>query len=885
MARKTMGIKSRVSLMNIRHRLTFKVFLTALLCSTIFVGLSSILQVWLNFQAEKANIKEHLSFIEKSYLPSIAGSVYNLDEPQIRLLLQGVLQLKGIEYSEVFYNFGEENLNITEGIPKGFGNIVHEYPIRHQTRKGELINVGKLTVRAGYQSFWYHFGHLSPLSLLINTFQIFLTALIMLIIFQFLVSRHLTTMARYARGLSFDNLESVLKLNRRTKPDEIEMVIGAINDLRERLKEDIEKRSQQEVELRHAYERFSRVVDSLDAVVYVADMENHEILFANKHLRDLVGDIVGKTCWKVFQSGPTGPCPFCSNKKLVDEHRNPTGIYLWEHLNSINGRWYECRDQAIRWTDGRIVRLEVATDITKRKQAEKQLQESEERYRFLVENTADGHFICEYPSGSFIFLNQTMFALLIHTQESAKTLTIWDTIEKGDHEGLRKSIQGGGGKAPGIDSEVRNIIRRDGSKFRAEVSTSLVSYRDKVVLQGVLKDISEKEILMSQLQQAQKMEAIGHLAGGVAHDYNNMLAVILGYSELSLLSIDPKEPIYQNLLEISKAAVRSQSVTRQLLAFARKEAIQPQVLDINTAIESMLKMIRRLIGEDIDFFWHPNPEIWPIRMDPSQIDQILANLCVNAKDAIVNTGKISIETSTITYDARYCAEHSGFIQGDFVVLTVTDNGIGMDKQTLEKIYDPFFTTKGVGKGTGLGLSTVYGIAKQNKGFIKVHSEIGFGTSFQIHLPRYKGEILKRAEKIEKEIPMGKGEMVLVVEDEASTLKMIEKFLPMLNYRCLSAHTPAEALRLAQIHTKDISLLMTDVVMPEMNGRELVEQLTGQIPQIKSLYMSGYTADEIGDRGVIREGVHFIQKPFSIKDLALKIKMVIDQPSGESREPA
>lgn len=528
--------------------------------------------------------------------------------------------------------------------------------------------------------------------------------------------------------------------------------------------------------------------------------------------------------------------------------------------------------------DGNVVRVTGnIMNITERRVAERELQESEERYRSLVENTIDGYFVCEIPSGKFIFLNQPICVLLGHTMQSAISLTLWDAIDASEHEQIRKSIQERSeGKTPIFENDIRNIIRKDGSKFRAEVSTSLVTYKGKEVLQGVLKDVTERERLILQLQQAQKMEAIGKLAGGVAHDYNNMLSVILGYSELSLLHTQPGEPIYENLLEINKAAERSKSVTRQLLAFARKEAIDPQVLDLNTTIESMLKMIRRLIGENIDLTWRPKAGKWLIRMDPSQIDQILANLCVNAKDAITNVGKITIETSTVTFDEHYCAEHAGFVPGDFVMLAVTDNGSGMDRKTLERIYEPFFTTKGPGKGTGLGMSTVYGIVKQNKGMVEVDSEIGLGTTIRIYLPRSKGEPAIDKLRAGKDIPLGHGETVLVVEDESATLKLVERFLSLLQYKCLSANTPDEALEVAQLHASEISLLMTDVIMPGMNGRELSERLIGQFPQIKCIYMSGYTANEIDDHGVLEEGVHFIKKPFSREDLALKIRMVLNE---------
>jgi signal transduction histidine kinase/ActR/RegA family two-component response regulator len=383
-----------------------------------------------------------------------------------------------------------------------------------------------------------------------------------------------------------------------------------------------------------------------------------------------------------------------------------------------------------------------------------------------------------------------------------------------------------------------------------------------------------------QFRQAQKMEAVGRLAGGVAHDYNNMLSVILGYSDLVMEKVGPQDPIYEDLNEILKAGKRSEDITRQLLAFARQQTIAPKVLDLNQTVESMLKMLRRLIGEDLDMSWNPSKRLWQIKMDPSQIDQLLANLCVNARDAITDVGKITIETGKMTFDEAYCANHVGFVSGDFVMLAVSDDGCGMDKETQEKIFEPFFTTKGIGKGTGLGLATVYGIAKQNGGFVNVYSEIGHGTTFKIYLPRYQGTHFEEQKKAIGPLSEGRNESILIVEDEEQTLKLTEKMLLDIGYRTLATTMPSEAIQFAEAHA-DISLLITDVVMPEMNGRELSERIKGACSNSRTLFMSGYTANVIAHRGVLEEGVNFIQKPFSKRTLAMKVRDVLDDKSNNS----
>jgi PAS domain S-box-containing protein len=387
----------------------------------------------------------------------------------------------------------------------------------------------------------------------------------------------------------------------------------------------------------------------------------------------------------------------------------------------------------------------------------------------------------------------------------------------------------------------------------------------------------EHKVLQHQMIQAQKMESVGRLAGGVAHDFNNMLSVILGYAELIIAKLAPEDPMHDEMLEIFDAAKRSRDITRQLLAFARKQTIAPEVLDPNETLEGMLKMLRRLIGEDIDLAWLPGRNVWPLEMDPSQIDQVLANLFVNARDAITGVGKITLETSNITLDNAYCADHEGFVPGQFVLLAVSDDGCGMDRETLDVIFEPFFTTKDRYQGTGLGLATVYGIVKQNNGCINVYSEPGKGTTFRIYLPRYMGETKEVKAPSAADVPMGRGEMILLVEDEQVIMKMGQTMLERLGYQVWVAETAGKALQLAQEHGNGIDLLITDVVMPEMNGRDLADRLHALHPSIKTLFMSGYTADIIAHRGILDDGVNFLQKPFSMHDLAAKVRLALERP--------
>ncbi len=521
-------------------------------------------------------------------------------------------------------------------------------------------------------------------------------------------------------------------------------------------------------------------------------------------------------------------------------------------------------------------------DITERKKAEIELIQSKQLMDSVINGIAEPIFVKD-ENHCWIMHNDAFYQMMGHDHETLLGKSDYDFFPENEADIFweRDNIVQASDK-PNVNEEKITI------KGQTRIlSTSKSSFNNPITgkrnIVAIIRDITDAKAMEAQLRQAQKMESVGILAGGVAHDYNNMLSIIIGYSESALEILTPDDPLYEDITEILKAGKRSTEITRQLLAFARQQTIAPRVIDLNDSIEGMLKMLRRLIGEDIDLAWRPEANLWPLKIDPTQIDQILANLCVNARDAIPGVGQLTIETKNISFDEEYCMGHKGFISGDYLMLAVSDNGSGIAPDILEKIFEPFFTTKGLHQGTGLGLSTVYGIVKQNNGFVNVYSEIEKGTTIKCYLPIHSGKGGRERLESDQKIQLGNDETILMVEDDKSILKLGERMLNGLGYTVLSASTPAEAIKIFKENMEKIKLLLTDVVMPGMNGRELSDRLRNLSPNLKTLYMSGYTANVIADRGVLEEGVFFIPKPLSKKELSFKVREVLDNGKGSGLE--
>ena len=528
----------------------------------------------------------------------------------------------------------------------------------------------------------------------------------------------------------------------------------------------------------------------------------------------------------------------------------------------------------------RVQELETIED--ERRRAAEALREIEERFRQVYDEAPVGYHEVD-KEGRVIRVNRRELEMLGYTEQELLGHPVWKFVV--EEEMTRQVIMAKiAGDVSFHETFERTYRRKDGTTLPVLIEDRVISDEKGRItgIRSMIEDITERrraeEALRKseeQLRQWQRVEAIGRLAGGVAHDFNNLLMTIKGCSELLLGELDSGDSRREEVEEIRKAAERATALTRQLLAFGRRQVLQPQVLDLNEVVANMDRMLQRLIGEDIQLLTVLDPELWPVKVDPGQIEQVIMNLAVNARDAMRGGGKLTIETANLVLDENYARRHVSVKPGPCVMLAVTDNGCGMDKETQSHLFEPFFTTKAKGEGTGLGLSTVYGIVKQSGGNIWAYSESGLGTTFKIYLPRVEETVKRYKPKLAPTVAPGGSETILLVEDEEAVRAIVSKILQNKGYTVLEAHHGHEALRICKDHQGPIHLMVTDVIMPHMSGSELAERLTSLRPELRVLFMSGYPDNAIVHHGVLGAGTSFLQKPFTLSALEGKVRDLLD----------
>ena len=647
---------------------------------------------------------------------------------------------------------------------------------------------------------------------------------------------------------------------------------------------DITSQKKMESSLQVGEIRYQSLFNSIRDAILVANTDR-EIIDCNPAFTDLfeysLEEIKGKKIKYVYADTEDYEQMDAQLRKHLDDRKFQMVI----HYKKKTGETFPGETSAfyLQEPGGEVAGfIGLIRDISGRLEQQKALEKSEHKFREIFHNTQDVLFLQrrgENPlQQGFLEVNRTAQHLLGYSYDELMEMTPGDFVNMPEDEAQQVRNEYNANKTVSFET---TITTKGGQEIPVEMRDHHFTLDSEAVVLSVVKDISnrkkaeeERKQYEAQLRQAQKMEAVGRLAGGIAHDFNNKLTVILGQADLALTT-NPPDKMKETLETIKKSAQESADLTSKLLGFARKQPIDPHIIDLNETVSAMLSMLKKLIGENINLAWIPAGNVWPVKLDPAQVDQLLANLLVNARDAIDDVGKVTIETANVTFDEEYCRTHHGFELGDYVMVAVSDDGCGMDEDTLSDIFEPFFTTKSKEKGTGLGLATVYGIVKQNNGFINVYSEPGEGTTFKIYLPKEGGEAEPVTRQRESDLVQGGSETIIVVEDDPDILHLAQVTLERWGYSVFTANSAQEALRLAEKQVKDIHLVITDVVMPEMNGRELAASILSISPQIKILFMSGYTENGIVHQSILEDQVEFIQKPYSPVTLARKVREVLD----------
>ncbi len=635
--------------------------------------------------------------------------------------------------------------------------------------------------------------------------------------------------------------------------------------------------------------RFSKsILNSIMDPMTVINLADYHILEVNQAFLDFVGhsreEVIGRPCYQAVRKLEE-PCAqgglFCP----LESAKSSRDSFIVEHVfKKDDGREFifEKSISPLVNKEGKVVQvIQLSRDITKRKQAEDELKREKEFREIIFDSIPDAISIIDAGSYAILDVNQAFLDEVGLQRNDVIGKHCFEVTHhrsgpcnSADHPcPLHQS------KALSESTFVEHIHQGEhGQKLHVEIACHPFPGKDghSIHFVHICRDITSRKKLEAQLNLAQKMEAVGRLAGGLAHDFNNILSAILGYCQLALQKLEPGDQVTRDLTQIEKAGKRAATLTRQLLAFSRRQVLEPKVIDLNQVVTGLKDMLARMIGEDIELKTFLDPELGMVKADPGQIEQVIANLAVNARDAMPSGGKLSIETANVYLDAAYAAQHQDCEPGPYVMLAVTDTGTGIDREVLPQVFEPFFTTKEVGKGTGLGLAIVYGIVKQSDGNIQVYSEKGQGTTFKIYLPRVEEKADSSRPEISPFSSMpGGSETILLVEDDEMVRDMVEQILTDSGYRVLVAPDGEAAMALCREQGGAVDLLLSDMVLPRQSGHEIAGLMLEKYPGLKVLFMSGYTESAAMERGALGQGANFLAKPFSVPGLLAKVRQVLD----------
>lgn len=634
-------------------------------------------------------------------------------------------------------------------------------------------------------------------------------------------------------------------------------------------------------ELRRSEKKYRQIVDTAREGIWVID-DQARTTFANRALENMLGcepgemlgrsvfDFVDQDEWARTAQGlerrRRGVAERQDQKYI---HKDGSAVWVLMEASPLS-------DDAGHYTGA----LAMVTDVTERRRAEDALRASEERYRLLFDNNPLPIWLTDLDFSRFLAVNQAALQLFGYERAEFLALSLSQLLSSAELDEVRENIAEMA--VEGVHHANRRPLKKNGEVVEVAITSQTFVIDARRVALVIARDMTERNRLEAQLAQSRKMEAIGILAGGVAHDFNNLLSIMVTYTAFALDALKQGDPLRADIEQVAKAGDRAVSLTRQLLAFSRQQILEPVVIDLNATVASIEPMLRRLLGESIDMSLVSEPSLGRVSADPGQIEQVIMNLVANARDAMPTGGELTIETANVSVTSATSSTAAGLKQGQHVMLAVGDTGSGMDAITRERIFEPFFTTKGLGKGTGLGLSTVLGIVQQSGGHLELQSELGKGTRFEVYLPRVDRAVAPIPASASGTAVQGGHETILVVEDDEQVLNLTRSILRRNGYDVLVASNGGEAFLISEQHADAIHLLLTDVVMPRMNGRQVAERLAMTRPEMKVLFMTGYTDDAVVRQGVFDADMALLQKPITPEALARRVRAVLDEPRARLR---